>query len=191
MDTQRAILIYLYSKRRASLDDLVKDLKLDRVEATNALYFLESQGLVRTGSKGLIFKKKVYELTPKGLEEASKAYSELQAKAEKLNELTEGGKQLDKDSPEVKDLGMTPLDALLMAMLGLLTVESIAALGMIGLLEAEPFPAQAEGVEADDDEPSGSEGSEVDIGDYSTDQNAWDDGEGIRALCTVGQRSPV
>ena len=178
MDTQRAILVYLYSKRSASLDDLVKDLKLDRVEAINALYSLESQGLVRTGSKGLIFKKKVYELTPKGLEEASKAYSELQAKAEKLNELTEGGKQLDKDSPEVKDLGITPLDALLMAMLGLLTVESIAALGMIGLLEAGPFLAQAEGVEADDDQASESEGSEVDAEDYSMDQDAWDDGGG-------------
>ena len=54
---------------------------------------------MRTGSKGLIFKKKVYELTLKGLEEASKAYSELQAKAVKLNELTEGGNSWTRTAP--------------------------------------------------------------------------------------------
>ena len=176
MDIQRAILVYLYSKRRASLDDIVKDLKLDRVEATNALYSLESQGLVRTGSKGLIFKKKVYELTPKGLEEASKAYSELQAKAEKLNELTEGGKQIDMYSPEVTALGITPHDALLMAVLDMLTTESIAALGTVGLLEADLFLDQVDG--ADGDQGLGGEGNEPDEGDYSTDQDAWDDSGG-------------
>ena len=35
---------------------------------------------------------------------------------------------MDKVSPEVKDLNITPIGILLMAMLGLLTVESIAAL---------------------------------------------------------------
>ena len=49
MDTQRTILVYLYSKRRASLDDLMNDLKLDRVEAINALYSLESQGAREDG----------------------------------------------------------------------------------------------------------------------------------------------
>ena len=49
---------------------------------------------------------------------------------------------------------------------------------MIGLLEAEPFLAQAEGVEADDDQDLRSEGSEVDAGVYSVDQDAWDDGGG-------------
>ena len=47
---------------------------------------------------------------------------------------------------------------------------------MIGLLEAEPF--LAEGIEADDDQALGSEGSEVGTGDYSTGQDAWDDGGG-------------
>ena len=178
MDTQRAVLVYLYSKRRASLDDLVKNLEMDREEAIEALNSLESQGLVKTGNKGLIFKRKVYELTPKGLEAASKVYSELQTKAEKLNEITGGGKQISAEDTELKELGITPLEAVAMAVLGLLTAESITALGMLGLLEAEPFLAQIEEV-PEEIEVSDEQGLGIDPGYQDTDDSGgdWDDAD--------------
>ena len=175
MDNRQAVLAYLYSKKRASLDDLVKNLEMDREEAIEVLNSLESEGLVKAGHKGLIFKRRVYELTPKGLEAASKIYSELRAKAEKLNEITGGGRQLSVDDTELKELGITPLEAMAMAVLGLLTAESITALGMLGLLEAEPFLAQIEEVpeeiEVSDEQGLGTDPGQQDADDSITDQD--------------------
>jgi hypothetical protein len=55
------------------------------------LKYLEREGLVIKRSKGIIFKKTVYDLTASGLEEAKKIYESLQEKSRQLQELLTSG----------------------------------------------------------------------------------------------------
>uniref|UniRef100_A0A2U9IDK9 Uncharacterized protein n=2 Tax=Acidianus brierleyi TaxID=41673 RepID=A0A2U9IDK9_9CREN len=63
--------------------------EVDEIEAL--LKGLEREGLVMQKEKGLIFKRKVYGLTPSGLEEAKKAKEDLENKANKLIQAIQNG----------------------------------------------------------------------------------------------------
>ena len=155
MDLDRLVLAYLYAKGSSTLDDIAKGLGVDKAELARTLSSLESSYLVRAQKKGLVFKKLVYSLTPKGLEEGSKAYTELNERAQKVNELAQSGSDLS-------SLGLIPAEVMLMNLLGLLSVETIAALSLIGLMQATEAVEEVA-------EQTPEEESETDALDYDGD----------------------
>ncbi|ADX84031.1 MarR family transcriptional regulator [Saccharolobus islandicus] len=91
MNLREKILAYLYQNRDSTLEEIVEGLKEDKYEIDATLKYLEREGLVIKRSKGIIFKKTVYDLTASGLEEAKKIYESLQEKSRQLQELLTSG----------------------------------------------------------------------------------------------------
>lgn len=87
MNLREKILAYLYQNRDSTLKEIAEGLKEDKYEIDATLKYLEREGLVIKRSKGIIFKKTVYDLTASGLEEAKKIYESLQEKSRQLQEL--------------------------------------------------------------------------------------------------------
>nr|AKI85266.1 hypothetical protein [uncultured organism] len=91
MKTRDNILVLLYEKGELSKEEIADILRQEVDEIKALLKGLEREGLVIQKEKGLIFKKKVYGLTPSGLEEAKKAKEDLENKANKLIEAIQNG----------------------------------------------------------------------------------------------------
>jgi len=91
MNLREKILAYLYQNRDSTLEEIAEGLKEDKYEIDATLKYLEREGLVIKRSKGIIFKKTVYDLTASGLEEAKKIYESLQEKSRQLQELLTSG----------------------------------------------------------------------------------------------------
>ncbi|ACP47134.1 conserved hypothetical protein [Sulfolobus islandicus Y.G.57.14] len=91
MNLREKILAYLYQNRDSTLKEIAEGLKEDKYEIDATLKYLEREGLVIKRSKGIIFKKTVYDLTASGLEEAKKIYESLQEKSRQLQELLTSG----------------------------------------------------------------------------------------------------
>ncbi|WP_016732527.1 hypothetical protein [Saccharolobus islandicus] len=91
MNLREKILAYLYQNRDSILEEIVEGLKEDKYEVDATLKYLEREGLVIKRSKGIIFKKTVYDLTASGLEEAKKIYESLHEKSRQLQELLTSG----------------------------------------------------------------------------------------------------
>jgi len=91
MKTRDNILVLLYEKGELSKEEIADILRQEVDEIEALLKGLEREGLVIQKEKGLIFKKKVYGLTPSGLEEAKKAKEDLENKANKLIEAIQNG----------------------------------------------------------------------------------------------------
>lgn len=85
------LLAYLYQNRDSILEEIAEGLKEDKYEVDATLKYLEREGLVIKRSKGIIFKKTVYDLTASGLEEAKKIYESLHEKSRQLQELLTSG----------------------------------------------------------------------------------------------------
>lgn len=91
MNTRDNILVLLYEKGELSKEEIADVLRQEVDEIEALLKGLEREGLVMQKEKGLIFKKKVYGLTPSGLEEAKKAKEDLENKANKLIQAIQNG----------------------------------------------------------------------------------------------------
>ncbi|ACP39443.1 MarR family winged helix-turn-helix transcriptional regulator [Saccharolobus islandicus] len=91
MNLREKILAYLYQNRDSILEEIAEGLKEDKYEVDATLKYLEREGLVIKRSKGIIFKKTVYDLTASGLEEAKKIYESLHEKSRQLQELLTSG----------------------------------------------------------------------------------------------------
>jgi len=91
MNTRDSILVLLYERGELSKEELANMLRQEVDEIEALLKGLEREGLVMQKEKGLIFKKKVYGLTPSGLEEAKKAKEDLENKANKLIQAIQNG----------------------------------------------------------------------------------------------------
>lgn len=91
MKTRDNILVLLHEKGELSKEEIADILRQEVDEIEALLKGLEREGLVIQKEKGLIFKKKVYGLTPSGLEEAKKAKEDLENKANKLIEAIQNG----------------------------------------------------------------------------------------------------
>mgnify|MGYP001772620570 CR=1 FL=1 len=107
MNLRDRVLSYLYDKRSATVEEIANALQeeVDYVQAT--LRVLENEKLVRKTQKGLIFKKTVYELTPTGLEEASKAYEKLKEKANQLQNMILQGDEIPQEFADLLPLMLT------------------------------------------------------------------------------------
>ncbi|QGA53303.1 MarR family transcriptional regulator [Sulfolobus sp. E5-1-F] len=92
MNLREKILAYLYQNRECTLEEIAEGLKEDKYEVDATLKYLERDGLVIKKTKGIIFKKTVYDLTASGFEEAKKIYESLQEKSRQLQELIVSGK---------------------------------------------------------------------------------------------------
>ncbi|AWR94105.2 MarR family transcriptional regulator [Acidianus brierleyi] len=91
MNTRDSILVLLYERGELSKEELANMLRQEVDEIEALLKGLEREGLVMQKEKGLIFKRKVYGLTPSGLEEAKKAKEDLENKANKLIQAIQNG----------------------------------------------------------------------------------------------------
>jgi DNA-binding PadR family transcriptional regulator len=86
-----SILALLYGRGEMSKEEIAQVLRQDVDEVEVNLKGLEREGLVTEKEKGIIFKKKVYALTPTGLEEAKKAKQDLEEKANMLVQAIQNG----------------------------------------------------------------------------------------------------
>ncbi|EWG07979.1 MAG: hypothetical protein ASUL_03009 [Candidatus Aramenus sulfurataquae] len=86
-----SILALLYDRGEMSKEEIAQVLRQDVDEVEVNLKGLEREGLVTEKEKGIIFKKKVYALTPTGLEEAKKAKQGLEEKANMLVQAIQNG----------------------------------------------------------------------------------------------------
>jgi len=84
MNLTDKILALLYDRGELTSNEIAGSLREDEENVELTLKGMEKEGLVFEKEKGLIFKKKVYSLTPTGLEKAKKAKEELEEKANKL-----------------------------------------------------------------------------------------------------------
>ncbi|MCY0874535.1 MAG: helix-turn-helix domain-containing protein [Acidianus infernus] len=84
MNLADKILALLYDRGELTSSEIADSLREDEENVELTLKGMEKEGLVFEKEKGLIFKKKVYSLTPTGLEKAKKAKEELEEKANKL-----------------------------------------------------------------------------------------------------------
>lgn len=91
MNLREKILAYLYQNRESTVENIADALREDVYEVDATLKYLEREGYVVRRTKGLIFKKIVYDLTAGGLEEAKKTYENLQNKAKQLENLIVNG----------------------------------------------------------------------------------------------------
>lgn len=78
------ILVLLYDRGELTSSEIADNLREDEEDVKLALKGMEKDGLIYEKEKGLVFKKKVYSLTPTGLERARKAKEELEEKANRL-----------------------------------------------------------------------------------------------------------
>ncbi|AAK42700.1 MarR family transcriptional regulator [Saccharolobus solfataricus] len=100
MNLREKILAYLYQNRDSTLEKISEGLKEDKYEVEATLRYLERDGLVIKRSKGIIFKKTIYDLTAAGLEEAKRIYETLKEKSIKLQELLQSGRLDPSKLPE-------------------------------------------------------------------------------------------
>jgi DNA-binding PadR family transcriptional regulator len=91
MKTRDNILVLLYEKGELTKEEIANTLRQETDEIEVLLKGLEREGLIVQREKGLIFKKKVYGLTPSGLEEAKKAKESLENRANKLIQAIQNG----------------------------------------------------------------------------------------------------
>ncbi|ARM76078.1 MarR family transcriptional regulator [Acidianus manzaensis] len=91
MNARDKILALLDDKGELTDAEIAENLREDIEDIQLILKGMEKEGLVVQKQKGIIFKKKVYALTPTGLEKAKTIKEELQNKANKLMEAIQRG----------------------------------------------------------------------------------------------------
>ncbi|AWR97431.1 MarR family transcriptional regulator [Acidianus sulfidivorans JP7] len=91
MNVKDKILALLYDRGELTDEEIASTLREDVEDIQLFLKGMEREGLVTEKQKGLIFKKKVYQLTPTGLEKAKNIKEDLQNKANKLMEAIQNG----------------------------------------------------------------------------------------------------
>jgi|BEDMetMinimDraft_2_1075160.scaffolds.fasta_scaffold00006_80 DNA-binding MarR family transcriptional regulator len=111
MNLTDKILALLYDRGELTSNEIADSLREDEENVELTLKGMEKEGLVFEKEKGLIFKKKVYSLTPTGLEKAKKAKEELEEKANKLVTAIQQG-----EDPQVIVQEYTDLIPLMLAM---------------------------------------------------------------------------
>ncbi len=104
MNLTDKILALLYDRGELTSAEIAESLREDEENVSLTLKGMEKEGLVFQKEKGLIFKKKVFSLTPTGLEKAKKIKEELQEKANKLVAAIQQGEDPQIIAQEYADL---------------------------------------------------------------------------------------
>ncbi|NON62956.1 MarR family transcriptional regulator [Acidianus sp. RZ1] len=118
MSTRDKILQFLYDRVESTPEQIANGI---RDEIDNTVLFLKGmqrEGLVVEKEKGIIRKRKVYSLTPTGLEEAKRVKENVQRKAENIMRSIQSGKDPKELMEEYGDilpmlLMMSMVDAML------------------------------------------------------------------------------
>ncbi|EZQ02024.1 hypothetical protein CM19_11155 [Candidatus Acidianus copahuensis] len=118
MSTRDKILQFLYDRVESTPEQIANGI---RDEIDNTVLFLKGmqrEGLVVEKEKGIIRKRKVYSLTPTGLEEAKRVKENVQRKAENIMRSIQNGKDPKELMEEYGDilpmlLMMSMVDAML------------------------------------------------------------------------------
>ncbi len=105
-----------------TIDALEEALKVSREDLEAALTSLEAKGLVKPERKGIVFKKTVYRLTGRGLEEAKKALERVKKLAREVSEKLREARLEEAEPERVRSVLGDQLYSLLplLAWLGLL-----------------------------------------------------------------------
>ncbi|BDC19440.1 helix-turn-helix domain-containing protein [Acidianus sp. HS-5] len=111
MNLADKILALLYDRGELTAAEIAESLRQDEENIKLTLKGMEKEGLVLEKEKGLLFKKKVFSLTPTGLEKANKVKEDLQNKANKLMTAIQQG-----EDPQVIVQEYADLIPLMMAM---------------------------------------------------------------------------
>ncbi|QXJ31372.1 MarR family transcriptional regulator [Saccharolobus shibatae] len=130
MNLREKILAYLYQNRDSTLEEIAEGLKEDKYEVDATLKYLEREGLVIKRSKGIIFKKTVYDLTASGLEEAKKIYESLQEKSRQLQELLASG-NVDPSQLPQEYIDVLPL-LITLSLLDMMLLEDLTLFDIFG-----------------------------------------------------------
>ncbi|QXJ28048.1 hypothetical protein J5U23_00916 [Saccharolobus shibatae B12] len=130
MNLREKILAYLYQNRDSTLEEIAEGLKEDKYEVDATLKYLEREGLVIKRTKGIIFKKTVYDLTASGLEEAKKIYKSLQEKSRQLQELLASG-NVDPSQLPQEYIDVLPL-LITLSLLDMMLLEDLTLFDIFG-----------------------------------------------------------
>ncbi|MCH4815925.1 MAG: MarR family winged helix-turn-helix transcriptional regulator [Saccharolobus sp.] len=130
MNLREKILAYLYQNRDSTLEEIAEGLKEDKYEVDATLKYLEREGLVIKRTKGIIFKKTVYDLTASGLEEAKKIYESLQEKSRQLQELLASG-NVDPSQLPQEYIDVLPL-LITLSLLDMMLLEDLTLFDIFG-----------------------------------------------------------
>lgn len=125
MNLRDKILALLDDKGELTAEEIAELLKEDLDDVVLILKGMEKEGLVQEREKGVIFKKKVYSLTPTGLEKAKSIREELEKKAQEITTVLQQG-----EDPQIiyeRYGDVIPL-MLAMSLIDLMMLESFLAL---------------------------------------------------------------
>lgn len=129
MSLRDNILVLLLEKGELSSQEIAEVLQKDIREVDETLRALVREGLVVEKEKGLLFKKRVYDLTASGVEEAKKAKEALEEKAKKVEEAIINGdyNALQSFMPDIPlMMALSLIDAMLLEQLmHYMTVEAL------------------------------------------------------------------
>lgn len=131
MNIRDKILALLDDRGELTAEEIAEVLREDVEDVILILKGMEREGLVYEREKGIIFKKKVYNLTPTGLEKAKSIREDLQNKAKEVVSAIQQGEDPQIIYEEYGDI--LPL-MLAMSLIDLSMIETLLMFDMFDML---------------------------------------------------------